>query len=736
MRSILVALIALFFLEPAFSQSIMGFSSSSAAKEVAVEKQFDALLSADHIGATIKTLSSTPHNIGSPGSKAVADTLLNRFKSYGWQARIEEYRVMFPTPRIRTLELLAPTRFKAGLKEKAIPEDRTSNQQGQLPTYNAWSADGDVTAPLIFVNYGLPEDYDELERLETSVKGKIVIAKYGKSWRGIKPKLAQEHGAIGCIIYSDPGDDGYAAGEVYPRGPYKNETGVQRGSVMDMPVYPGDPTTPDIPSTADAKRVEHTAASNLLKIPVIPISYKDASPLLEALGGQVAPASWAGALPFTYHIGDEQTKVHLAMSFNWDIVPCYNVIATVQGSEYPDEWIVRGNHHDAWVNGASDPVSGQSALMEEAKAIGQLIRNGWKPKRTLVYCAWDGEEPALLGSTEHVEDHLKELQEKGVVYINSDANGRGYLGAGGSHALQTMVNEVARDVTDPQTGVSLKDRVLARDAVNAVGAGNIGKALGTTTMELEALGSGSDFSPFFQHAGVPSINVEFGGEEPGGEYHSIFDSYDNFIRFKDPGFKYEVALAQTTGRMVLRMSEAELLPFDYTTLAQVLDGYVNELKELTDNMRKTTALEIEMQSKNLYFLANDTAKHLALYKPKAKVPYLDFSPLENAVDVLKTTTDSLSGKLKADSAARSKSNFNSLLPKAEQQLLLTNGLPGRPWYKHAIYAPGLYTGYGVKTMPFIREAIEQRNWEQAKTGIAETSAAILRLNEYLRKLTK
>ncbi len=737
MRKFYAFCTTLFLTTTVLSQSsITGFSRQAAADQLKTEARFDKQLNADHIGATIKQLSAYPHHLGSPGGKAVADTIYNRLKSYGWQVKIEEYRVLFPTPRHRALEMVAPKKFKAQLKEKVLSEDATSGQPGQLPTYNAWSADGDLTAPLIFVNYGLPADYEFLERLGINVKGKIVIAKYGRSWRGIKPKLAQEHGAVGCIIYSDPADDGYVAGEVYPKGPFKNETGVQRGSVMDMPVYPGDPLTPDFASTKDAKRIERGAAVNLLKIPVLPIGYKDAQPLLESLSGQVVPATWAGGLPFTYHIGDGQTKIHLAVSFDWDQVSCYNVIATIPGSTYPDEWVVRGNHHDAWVNGASDPISGEATLLEEAKAIGELLKTGWKPKRTLVYCSWDGEEQALLGSTEHVEDHISELKDKAVVYINSDGNGRGFLAAGGSHALQTLVNEVARDVIDPQTGVSVKDRVLARNAVNAKDAGTIKKALSETTIRLSPLGSGSDYSPFFQHVGIPSLNISYGGEESGGEYHSIYDSYDNFIRFKDPGFKYEVALAQTAGRMVLRMSEAELLPFDYTNLAAVIKTYTDELIASTDEMREFTALEKSMKAKNMYDLAADSAKHLAAYVPKPEVPFLDFSALQNAVTALQFAVDSLSGILASDTGLTARKTLNNLLPKAEQHLLIEKGLPGRPWYKHAIYAPGLYTGYGVKTMPYIREAIEERNWAQAKEGIAATTNAILQLTTFLKSIKK
>ncbi len=523
------------------TKTITGFTEQSAAQQFILEQNFDKNLSAANIGNTIKDLSSKSHNLGSPGSKAVAENIYNRFKSYGFDVRIDTYRVLFPTPKIRVLEMISPTTYKAVLKEPALKEDATSGQADQLPTYNAFSADGDVTSELIFVNYGVPEDYDILERMGIDVKGKIVIAKYGHSWRGIKPKVAQEHGAIGCIIYSDPKDDGYYQGDVYPKGAFKNEYGVQRGSVMDMPTYPGDPLTPNVGATANAQRIaNHNEAPNLLKIPVLPISYHDAQPLLQALEGPVAPDDWRGSLPFTYHIGPGKTKVHLKLEFNWNLVPCYDVIATIKGSQYPDEWVIRGNHHDAWVNGANDPISGQAALLEEAKSIGELLKTGWKPKRTIVYCAWDGEEPALIGSTEWVEDHATELQQKAVLYINSDANGRGFLGAEGSHALETFMTEVANDVTDPQTNVSVLQRLKAQQIVNASAIKDKKDAMEKKGIALGALGSGSDYSPFIQHLAVPALNLGFGGEDNGGEYHSIYDSYDDYRRFKDPSFEYGV----------------------------------------------------------------------------------------------------------------------------------------------------------------------------------------------------
>lgn len=496
---------------------------------------------------------------------------------------------------------------------------------------------------------------------------------------------------------------------------------------MDIVIYPGDPLTPGIGATSGAKRLERLQAPNLLKIPVLPISYHDAAPLLQALEGPVAPEDWRGALPFTYHIGGGQARVHLKAQFDWQIRPCYDVIARIKGSEEPDQWVIRGNHHDAWVNGASDPISGLAALLEEAKAIGELRKQGYQPRRTLVYCAWDGEEPGLLGSTEWAEDHAAELKEKAVVYINSDGNGRGFLGASGSHALQTLVNEVARDIKDPQTGVSILARKQAQEVLRAATPRLRREKLAKQEMPIGAMGSGSDYSSFLQHLGVPSLDLGFGGEDAGGEYHSIYDSYDDYRRFKDPGFNYGVALSQTAGHTVLRMAGAVSLPFDFRKLYETVNGYVTELTDLATTIRESTAVENQLLREGKYQLATDTAKHLLPPVQKPEVPYLDFSPLQNAIAGLDTVTQALAGKQFTGAA-------NKALYQAEQQLLNDQGLPARTWYKHTIYAPGFYTGYGVKTIPGVREAIEQRRWKEAQEQILVAADAIARLAGYLRRI--
>ncbi len=408
---------------------LVGYSPRSSQSEREWETKMRAIPDPANLREYMRLMSARPHHVGSPYDKQNAEWILARFKEWGFDAHIETFNVLFPTPKVRVLEMVEPTKYSAKLEEPALAIDPTSNQKSeQLPTYNAYSPDGEVTAPLVFVNYGLPDDYEKLDRLGISVKGAIVIAKYYQSWRGVKPKIAAEHGAIGCLIYSEPRDDGYGRDNVFPQGPMRNPDGVQRGSVMDFAsASPGDPLTPGIGATADAKRLAVKDAKSIAKIPVLPISYGDAQPLLAALKGPMAPDDWRGGLPIPYHVGPGPAKVHLKLEFNWDLKPVNDVIAKIPGAVAPDEWIIRGNHHDAWVNGAEDPVSGQAALLEEARSLGTLLKAGWKPRRTIIYAAWDGEEPMLLGSTEWVEAHAEELRQHTAVYINSDGNDRGLL---------------------------------------------------------------------------------------------------------------------------------------------------------------------------------------------------------------------------------------------------------------------------------------------------------------------
>ena len=725
MKSLSFLCLALLSLAGLHAQSITGFSPAEAKAQLELESRFDAQLSADNLDAWMKKMADRPHWVGTEAGAEVARWMRDQFESWGYDARIDTYQVLFPYPKIRLLELTEPTGFKASLT--AVPvEGDPYTQQGDalLPSYNAFSRDGDVEAELVFVNYGVPKDYEELEKLGIDVKGKIVIAKYYGSWRGIKPKLAAEKGAIGCIIYSDPKDDGFYQGDVYPKGAFKNATGVQRGSVMDMPLYPGDVLTPGYGATDNARRLDREEAPTITKIPVLPISYADAEPLLNALGGPVAPEAWRGALPITYHIGPGPAKVRLKLEFEWELRPAHNVIATLKGSEYPDQWVIRGNHHDAWVHGAADPVSGMVALMEEARAVGMLAKKGQRPRRTLVYCGWDAEEPGLIGSTEWVEDHLEELQEKAVAYINTDGNGRGFLGAGGSHSLQTMVAEVAASVPDPQTGVSVKERRAAIDLVNG----------GDGAFELYALGSGSDYTPFIQHAGIASLNLGYGGENAGGEYHTIYDTYTHYKRFKDPDMSYGVALAKTAGRITLRLANAGVLPLDFSPWQQTLSDYLKEVMETANSMREAVEKHNGLVAKKAYGLAADPKKSMAAPTKKPEVPFLDFSPLQNALAGLQKEVDALASKDLKGLPEAKKEALNALLLKAEQQLTSEEGLPRRSWYRHQIYAPGFYTGYGVKTLPGVREAIEQENWEEARQQIRKLAGTLAGMQTYLQKI--
>ncbi|EAR15164.1 MULTISPECIES: M28 family metallopeptidase [Robiginitalea] len=707
------------------AQDMVGFSPEAARKQQQIEAAFDAELRVANLDDWMKRMADRPHWVGTEAGAENARWMKKQFESWGYDARIDTYQVLFPYPRVRLLEMTAPEPFTAALEAVAVEGDPyTAQGDALLPSYNAFSTDGDVEAELVFVNYGVPADYEELEKLGIDVKGKIVIAKYYGSWRGIKPKLAAEKGAIGCIIYSDPKDDGYYRGDVYPKGPFKNATGVQRGSVMDMPLYPGDVLTPGYGATEDAERLDKEEAPTITKIPVLPISYADAEPLLKALGGPVAPDSWRGALPLTYHIGPGPAKVRLKLEFEWSLQPAHNVIATLKGSEFPDQWVIRGNHHDAWVHGAADPVSGMVALMEEARAIGELAKDGKRPRRTVVYCAWDAEEPGLIGSTEWVEDHLAELREKAVAYINTDGNGRGFLGAGGSHSLQTLVTQVAGDVPDPQTDVSVKERRIAAQLTRG----------GDAEFALSALGSGSDYTPFIQHAGIASLNLGFGGENAGGEYHTIYDTYAHYTRFKDPGFRYGVALAKTAGRIVLRLANAEILPFDFKPWHATVNEYLEEVMQTADNLRAEVEKHNSLVERNAYRLAADPTEPTADPELKAAVPYLDFSPLQNALAGLKETVSGLSGKDFTKLAPAGRKRLNDLLMHAEQQLTDAEGLPRRSWYKHQIYAPGFYTGYGVKTLPGVREAIEQKKWDEAREQINRLAGTLDGMKAYLQQI--
>jgi N-acetylated-alpha-linked acidic dipeptidase len=683
---------------------IRGFPNDQLAAQARREALARAVPSRDTLRALVRRMSAVPHEAGTERSRQVAEFILARFRAMGLNARIEQFEALMPRPVSRTLELLGAEPFTASLREPALAEDPTTGQADQLPTFNAYSPDGDVTAELVYVNYGRPVDYRVLDSLGISVKGKIVIARYGQSWRGIKPKVAAEHGAIGCIIYSDPRDDGYFVDDVYPTGPMRPATGVQRGSVMDMPTYPGDPLSPGWASVPGGRRLTPAEAVTLEKIPVLPIGYGDALPLLRTLRGPVAPETWRGALPITYHIGPGVAPVHLALRFEWQSRPLYDVIATIPGAVWPDQWVIYGNHHDAWVNGAEDPVSGQAALDETARSVAALLKTGWRPARTIVFAAWDGEEWGLLGSTEWAEAHADELRTKAVVYYNSDTNDAGWIDAAGSHSLQQFLMEVARDVTDPKTGKSALQAALdhararrtARDTSS------------DTTFTLDALGSGSDYTAFIDHLAIPSVDVRYGGAAHSGIYHSIYDSYTFYERFLDTGYVYGVVEAQTMATAILRMADAPLLPFEFQTPARTYRKYVEQIATLA--------------------AANDTTKALDLAAVRTALDRLDTAAV--AYERERAAFDGMTDVARRRTALGA---VNRLLAASEQALGDSAGLPRRPWFRHLVYAPGAYTGYGVKTLPGIREAVELRRPDEAQAQAARVAAAITRYADLVHR---
>jgi N-acetylated-alpha-linked acidic dipeptidase len=714
-------------------KALAGYSDESSLNERQWEEKFRAIPSTENLRSYMQRLSARPHNVGTAYDKDNAEWIAARFKEFGLDTHIEQFDVLYPTPKERVVELVeGGPRFVAKLQEPVVAQDPTSNQQNeQLPTYNAYSIDGDLTAPLVYVNYGIPEDYEELERMGVSVQGKIVMARYYHSWRGIKPKVAAEHGAVGCLIYSDPHEDGFVRGETFPAGPWRPKDGVQRGSVADMPLYPGDPLTPGVGASKNAKRLKVEEAATITKIPVLPISYADAQPLLAALTGRVAPEGWRGGLGITYHVGPGLAKVHLKVKSNWDIKPVYDVIGKIAGSANPDEWVIRGNHHDAWVNGAQDPTSGMVAVLEEGRALGELVKQGWKPKRTIILCAWDGEEPGLLGSTEWAEEHADVLREHAVAYINSDSNGRGYLQVEGSHTLERFINDVSRDIPDPETKLTTWKRNQLHQIAEAKSSEQRQEVRQRTDLRIPALGSGSDYTAFLQHDGVASMNLGFSGEDGGGIYHSVYDDFYWYTHFSDTDFVYGRALAQTAGTAVMRLADADLLPFEFGDFADTVQTYVKELKTLAQKMRDDITERNRELEEGVFNATRDPKEPLQPPANEAVPPHLNFAPLDNAMDVLTRSAGEYRKALEETSAnggaaltTASLSEVNHMLIESERKLTTQEGLPNRPWFKHQLYAPGYYTGYAVKTVPAVREAIELKHWKQADEAIVVVAGVL------------
>ena len=712
---------------------LFGYSADSSRVERHWVEKMRAIPDANNLRSYMDGLSARPDKVRSPYDNDNAEWILSKFKEFGLDAHIESFTVLYPTPKERLVELVdGGPHFTAKLQEPAVPEDPTSNQTAeQIPTYNAYSIDGDVTAPLVYVNYGLPEDYEVLERRGVSVKGAIIIARYGRSWRGIKPLVGAEHGAVGCIIYSDPRDDGYSGGAVFPKGPWRPRDGVQRGSVKDESLFMGDPLTPGTGATADAKRLSLKETQSLTKIPVLPISYADAQPLLEAIGGAVAPREWRGGLPITYRIGPGPAKVHLKIFSNWDMKPIYDVIGKIPGATDPDEWVIRGNHHDAWVNGAEDPISGMVTVLEEARSMGELLKQGWKPKRTIIYCAWDGEEPGLLGSTEWVETHVEELRKHAVMYVNSDSNSRGFLALEGSHSLEHFINDVARDIQDPETKLSAWKRAQMRGIANASSADERRELRERHDLRLDMLGGGSDHAPFINFAGIASLGIGYGGEDHGGIYHSIYDDFYWYTHFSDYDFVYGRALSQTGGTAVMRMADADLLPFQFADFADDVKMYVREVEKFAAQQREEIQERNQKIQEGAFEASADPRETWVTPKKEEMPPHLNFAPLDNAVDALTRSAadyqkvlDRVSANGGAALASASLREVNELLIQSERKLTTPEGLPGRFWYKHQLYAPGTYTGYAAKAIPAVRENLEQKKWKEAEQSAARVAQVL------------
>jgi N-acetylated-alpha-linked acidic dipeptidase len=709
---------------------LLGYTAQTSAAERDWEKKFQEGIVAANIRESDRRLSARPHHVGSPYDKDNAEWMLARFKEWGFDAHIETFDVLFPTPKERVLELLEPTQFRAKLQEPALAVDSTSNQTSeQLPTYNAYSIDGDVTAQLVYVNYGNRDDYEQLDRLGVSVKGAIVIARYGEGWRGIKPKVAGEHGAIGCIIYSDPKGDGFFHGEDYPEGGWRPREGVQRGSVMDTD-YPGDPLTPGVGAVPGAKRLAIKDAKTITKVPVLPISYADALPFLSALRGQVAPEGWRGALPITYHIGPGPARVHLKVISNWDTKPVNDVIATLRGSTTPDQWVIRGNHHDAWVNGADDPLAGMAPELEEARMLGELHKQGWSPKRTLIYCAWDGEEPGLLGSTEWVETHLDDLRKHTVSYLNTDGNGRGFLFAGGTQDLEGLISAVAHDINDPEKNISVWERAHLRAILKAKDAEERGKIRKRSDLEVGALGDGSDYTAFQDYAGISALDIGFGAEDEGTQYHSIYDDFYWYTHFADTDFAYGRVLAQTAGTTMMRIADTDLLPYEYSAQAEAIAKYETELERLLkDKQEEFTERNLELQE-GVFTATSDP--HKTYIPPPAEIvpPFMNFAPMKNSIELLKKSADEYAkalAKFKSSGATISPQSLDAVnadLLGVSRLFLNEKGLPERPWFKNQIYAPGAYTGYGAKPIAAVREYMDEKKWKEADDQIPMVAKVI------------
>ena len=710
---------------------LLGFDLDASDKQRELESRLASDISADDLHEWIEALAAKPHHVDSEHGKHNAAYIASLFKQWGYATRLATYEVLIPVPKVRVVEMLEPEFFRATLEERIIESDSSTAMRDQvLPPYNAFSPDGDVVGNLVYVNYGTREDYETLDRYGVDVTGNIVIARYGKVWRGIKPKLAAEHGAIGALIYSDPIDDGYVRGSVYPDGPYKNDSAIQRGAVMDLPLHAGDVLTPGWAATKGARRLDRDEATAIATIPVLPISYADAEPLLKHLSGPMVPSDWRGALPISYHLGPGPAQVRLHVEFDWQTVTARNVIARRKGSVFPDEWVIRGNHHDAWNHGARDPVSGLVTMLAEARAIARLDE---PIARTIIYAAWDAEEPGLMGSTEWVEEHARELSRKAVAYLNTDGMGRGFVSVGASHTLERFFNQLLSDVKDPQTKLSIGERRRARIRIN----GNekaVSELTNRRDLRVAALGSGSDYTAFLHHLGIASANLSFGGEAESGSYHTLYDTHEHFHRFIDPGNAYGTVLAELAGRATLRLANARIVPFDFSGLLDNVKKFVAEIEESAETQRKETTRINALIDAGSYTAALDQTKSLRAPQRHDPVPHFNFSPIHNAIAKIERSIAVLDPADLINLNARQLKKINRLLYTSERLFLRDQGLPRRSWYRHQLYAPGFYTGYGVKTLPMIREAIEERRFPDVPDAVVAVSGVLNTLADRIDEL--
>jgi len=687
---------------------IRGFSAQHADAERQLEQSLRKIPDGQHAEENLKRITSEPHMAGTEGSHRLAEWLRSQYEGFGFDAKIVSYSVWLPMPTEIKLELVAPQKKALATEEEPYEWDKSTYDSRAAIGFNTYSPSGDVTAQVVYANYGTADDYRQLESLGASVAGKIVLVRYGSSYRGIKAKLAEEHKAAGLLIYSDPADDGYDAGDVYPHGPWRPMSGIQRGSILYTEIYPGDPLTPGIASTTDAPRILPADARSLPRIPVMPINAQDATAILGHLTGAKVPRAWQGGLPITYHAGPGESSVHLKIAMDYQQRKIYDVIARLPGAD-DSEWVVLGNHHDAWVFGAVDPGSGTAVMLETARALGELVRGGWKPRRSIVMCEWDGEEPGLIGSTEWVEDNVKELQAKAIAYINTDVGVAGSnFGASATPSLQEIVREVTREVSDPKTGRSVYDSWKEHNEHTVVEANGIPREQsGTVNNEvpLGTLGAGSDFCPFFDFAGIPSLDIGFSGDY--GVYHSLYDDFFWMKRFGDPDFTYHAALAKILGTLVLRLDQADVEAFDYSAYAESIQ---HEAGALTVGAKR------------------------------AGVTDADLAPLTEAAAQLREAAQNAAPALRAlensSATAMQERQVNLALASVEQSFLSARGLPGRPWYKHTIWAPGSYAGYAAVMMPGLDEAIEHKDAALIRTEINEISAALTRATAKLRDISR